>query len=277
MPFVLFQKKYFTAGACSDPGLVRTENQDSYCCFTNSGVFAVADGMGGGEGGARAARFVTDHLQRAALAPLKTPAAAAELAYQANTRILEYASQHHLRGMGSTVVAMTLSAFRPREAIVFHAGDSRCYRLRKNSLEQLTGDHTVAAAMGIPEEKLAKHLRGVLTNAAGCGTNFFVETQDIELADGDVYLLCSDGVARQVAESTIRKILAQRDKSVEDRAKALVDASLKAGGVDNATALVIAFGAIPEASPDVRQEEAACPDRAEWENEGDSDVTPPTE
>ena len=219
----------------------------------------------------------TDHLQRAALAPLKTPAAAAELAYQANARIMEYASQHHLRGMGSTVVAMTLSAFRPREAVVFHAGDSRCYRLRKNALEQLTGDHTVAAAMGIPEEKLAKHLRGVLTNAAGCDTNFFVETQDIELADGDVYLLCSDGVARQVAESAIRKILAQRDESAEARATALVDASLKAGGVDNATALVIAFGAIPDASPEVRAEEAACPDRAEWENEGDSDVTPPTE
>lgn len=276
MPFVLFRQKYFTAGVWSDPGLVRAENQDAYCCFAGSGVFAVSDGMGGGEGGARAARFVADHLQRAALAPVRDPASAAELAYQANSHILEYAERHHLRGMGATVVAMILSAFHPRKAALFHAGDSRGYRLRQNTLEQLTGDHTVAAAIGIPEEKLAGHLRGVLTNAAGCGTSFFTETRELELADGDVYLLCSDGVARQVAESEIRKILARNDPA-EDRAKALVDASLKAGGIDNATALVIAFDAIPDPSPEVLREEAACPERAAWENGKEDDVTPPTE
>lgn len=276
MPFLLFRKKYFTAGAWSDQGLVRSENQDAYCCFANSGIFAVSDGMGGGEGGARAARFVTDNLQRASSAPVKDPAAVAELAYQANTQIMEYAARHHLRGMGATVVALVLSAFRPREAMIFHAGDSRCYRLRKNALEQLTCDHTVASAMGIPEERLASHLRGVLTNAEGCGTNFFVETQETELADRDVYLLCSDGVARQVPETEIRKILA-RNISAEDRAKALVEASLKAGGIDNATAVVIAFDTIPKPTPDIREEEDACPDRAEWENEGDDDATPPTE
>ena len=275
MPFVLFQKKYFSAGAWSDPGLVRADNQDSYGCFAGSGVFAVSDGMGGGEGGARAARFVTDSLQRAARTPVRNPAVVAELAYLANAQIIEYASQHHLRNMGATVVSMVLSAFKPREAVIFHGGDSRCYRLRKGSLKQMTGDHTVASAMGIPEEKLAKHLRGVLTNAAGCGASFFVETQEIELADRDVYLLCSDGVARQLAEPEIRKIL-MRDEPAEARAKALVDLSLEKGGVDNATAVVVAFDRIPEASPDVRQEEASLPERAEWENE-ENDVTPPTE
>jgi protein phosphatase len=102
-----------------------------------------------------------------------------------------------------------------------------------------------------------------------------VETQEIELADRDVYLLCSDGVARQLAESEIRKIL-MRDESAEARAKALVDLSLEKGGVDNATAVVVAFDRIPEASSDVRQEEAGVPEHAEWENEG-NDVTPPTE
>lgn len=276
MPFTLFRKNYFSAGSCTDPGLVRSENQDSYCCFGGSGVFAVSDGMGGGEGGGRASRIITGCLQKAALAPLKDPAAAAELIYQANTEIIEYAAKHHLRGMGATVVTLMLSAFRPHEALLFHAGDSRCYRLRKNQLQQLTTDHSVASAMGIPEEQLAKHLRGVLTNAVGIGPNFFLETQEVDLRDRDVFLLCSDGVARQVPETEIRRILAQ-DLPAEGRAKELVAASLKGGGADNATALVVAFDALPEPTPDVTEEEAACPEHAAWEKEENNDVTPPTE
>ena len=276
MPFTLFQKNYFTAGACTDPGLLRSENQDSYCCFAGSGIFAVSDGMGGGEGGGRAARIVTGCLQKAALAPVKDPVAASELIYQANTEIVEYAAGHHLRGMGATAVALMLAAFEPRRAMIFHAGDSRCYRLRKNTLQQLTTDHSVSSAMGIPEEQLARHLRGVLTNAAGLGAGFFLETQEVELRDRDVFLLCSDGVARQVPEADIRRILAQEIPAAE-RARELVDASLRCGGADNATALVVVFGRIPEATPDVAAEAASCPEHANWEQEVDNDVTPPTE
>lgn len=71
MPYLLFQKKYFNAGACTDTGLVRGENQDSYRCLSSSGLFVVSDGMGGGDGGERASAIVVQTLEKAVVSPLK--------------------------------------------------------------------------------------------------------------------------------------------------------------------------------------------------------------
>ena len=274
MAFELFKSKYFSAGACTDPGTVRPDNQDSYRCCPGSGFFTVSDGMGGGEGGGRASAMVVQNLGKAALAPLKELSRVVDFAYRANSEIAGFAAENNMRGMGATLVGMLLSPFDPGAALLFSAGDSRCYRLRSSYLVQLTRDHTIATAMGVSEEMLARHLQGVLTNAAGCGAGFFVEEQRLEIKAHDRYLLCSDGISRQLPESEIREIL-DSAAPADEKAKALVASSLKHGGIDNATAIVIEFGELPEITEEVRREEAECPDVWE-EKETDDGVTPPT-
>ena len=275
MAFELFKKQYFSAGACTDPGSVRPDNPDSYRCCPGSGFFVVSDGMGGGEGGGRASAMVVRYLAKAALTPLKELSAVVRAAYRANAEIARFSADNNLRGMGATLVGMLLSPFDPGTALLFSAGDSRCYRLRGNKLDQLTRDHTIATAMGMPEEKLAKHLQGVLTNAAGCGAGFFVEEQNLEIAAHDRYLLCSDGIYRQLSEAGIREILSSGAPTGE-KAKALVASSLKHGGIDNATAIVVEFGELPEITEEVRREEAECPEVSEEDGTDDDGVTPPT-
>lgn len=274
MPFELFKKQYFTAGVRTDPGLVRCDNQDAYLCSPESGLFVVSDGMGGGDGGELASRMVTEYLGKAALRPRKDLSRAVDLCCEASRAIERYAAEHGMRGMGATIVGILLAPFRPGEALLFSAGDSRCYLFRNRKLQQLTTDHTVAEAVGIPEGKLAPHLRSVLTNAAGCGPNFFAETRLLEIRSGDSYLLCSDGISRQVPESGIRKIFLAGG-SPREKAEALVEASLRHGGSDNATALILDFGTLPPVTGDVLREEAECPDEPETE-EVDR-ATPPTE
>ena len=278
MAFTLFGKKYFTAAAATHTGLVRNENQDAWCCMPAAGLFAVSDGMGGGEGGALASAMVIDTLRRAGHAPLRDPAAAAQLAYEANAKIQAYAAKNHLRGMGATVIALLFDPFRPDRAMLFYAGDSRCYRLRGRALEQLSSDHTVAGAMGIPEERLARKFQGVLTNAAGCGANFFIETRELELQGNDLFLLCSDGIYRQLGDDGLKRGL-DSGASPSEIAETLVKRSLDCGGVDNATAVVVSLGQLPEISQDVLEEKKSTPPRAAWEegNDADDAVTPPTE
>ena len=274
MPFLLFQKKYFNAGAYTDTGLARKENQDSYRCLSSGGLFVVSDGMGGGDGGERASSIVVQTLSKAVVTPLRNLSAMVKFSYQANAEIQKFAVANHMRGMGATIVGIVLSPFQPTLAMLFSAGDSRCYRLRGKELELLTTDHTIASAMGVAEENLAKHLQGVLTNVAGSGPKFFLETQILDLKDNDLYLLCSDGVSRQLSEQEIKQILSS-SSAPEQKAKDLIAASLKHGGMDNATAIVIAFGKLPEITPDVSREEAETPMVPDGEEE--DDVTPPTE
>ncbi len=276
MPFNLFQKKYFSAGSATDKGLKRSENQDALLCLPENGVFAVSDGMGGGDDGELAGRIVIQHLKAGTVSPVKDLSAIARLFYQANTEITAFAAKNNLRGMGATIAGIVLSPFHPDEAVLLFAGDSRCYRLRENELKILTSDHTIASAMGIAEGKLARHLQGVLTNVIGCGPNFFVEACPLHLLATDTYLLCSDGISRQVPEREIKRILNSKD-SAEAKAAALVDRSLKYGGDDNATAIVLQLASFPEITLDIREEETNCPNTPELWKEDDDHVTPPTQ
>ena len=259
MSFLLFQKKYFSGGAATSRGLVRKDNQDSYSCIDASGLFAVSDGMGGGDAGDQASAIVIQTLESAARQPMKDLSSVKQLMHRANREICEYASKHYLHGMGATVVGILLAPFLPAKALLFFSGDSRCYRLRNHSLEQISNDHSIAAAMGVPEEKLSRHLQGIITNAVGCGSTFFLETHDMELRSGDSYLLCSDRVSRQLPKEEILKIM-DSDLSAAQKAKELVDASDRHGGRDNATAVVVSFSELPEITQEIRQEEMDCPD-----------------
>jgi len=161
----------------------------------------------------------------------------------ANASILRQArSQSQHQGMGTTIVALIASRTKGR-LYVCHVGDSRAYRVRNNSIEQLTIDHSLynEYAQSMPElgeERLAALPRNVITRALGMQEEVKVDLKQIEAQQGDVYLLCSDGLSTMVTDAKILAVLQEHDFDLEKSLKALVTAALESGGEDNCTVVL---------------------------------------
>jgi serine/threonine protein phosphatase PrpC len=226
----------FTAAARSEQGRSRKANQD--LALVDHGFAAVADGMGGGPAGERAAAIAVAELHRAAT----TERAVVEGIRSANRRIWEEAqADDALDGMGTTAVAATLD--RNGSITVANVGDSRTYLLRSGSLRQLTiddnvvselvrrGDLTPAAASTHPH-------RHVLTKALGVAPE--IEPTVVELApeDGDRLLLCTDGVTNELDDDCLREALAGSSLPA-DAISAIFDELEESDRSDDATAVVI--------------------------------------
>ena len=245
------------AGACTDVGSVRTENQDSYGALPTGVVpasradpapgpiagpalFVVADGMGGHEAGGEASRVAVAALL-ADIGASRPPGDASALlgaaVGAANAAVWACAnSDGHLRRMGTTCTVLLLASGR---ATVGHVGDSRAYRVRDGALEQITTDHTVAeAARNRPDlAHVAKARKHHLTRALGVQAEVEVDAFDAgpALAD-DRFILCSDGLEPVPAEEILRAV---ERYSAQDAAEWLVALASARGSRDNATALVI--------------------------------------
>lgn len=230
----------------SHAGRVRLTNQDAFDRFDDSSrdeiLLVVADGMGGHQGGEVASAMAVGTLgemchEGDAAAPARLSAAIE----RANAEIFDRAqSSRRLKGMGTTVVALLLSAEGP--AFVAHVGDSRLYLLRDGSLEALTDDHSLAGQLlqngDITEEEARSHpRRSVLTRAVGSGKRVQPEVSPLEVGGADTYLLCSDGIYEMLPDDEIGALLA-RAPDAHTAVAWLVDAANQAGGKDNATALV---------------------------------------
>jgi protein phosphatase len=227
-------------GAASDVGMVRPANQDSYLITSSS--FAVADGMGG-----HAAGEVASQLALAAFRD-DLPSAPSEDALRgavsaANRAVYERSLEFvELRGMGTTLVGLALSADRAHGVLV-NVGDSRAYRFRDAALERLSRDHTYVAdlvsAGQLTEAEARTHpQRHIVTRALGIEPGVEIDTWLMDLVIGDRYLLCSDGLFGEVPDSTIASLLAE----VEDPqqvADLLVGTANAMGGHDNVTVIVI--------------------------------------
>ena len=160
---------------------------------------------------------------------------------EANRIVLERAEREpNLYGMGTTLVALLLEN---SHALVAHAGDSRCYLLRAGKLERVTQDHSLVdeqmrlGAM-TAEEAERSPLRSVITRAIGTQPSITEDVAVIEPQPGDVFLLCSDGLTREVDDDDIARILGAGN-DLDRAAQALVDAANEAGGRDNVTALAV--------------------------------------
>jgi serine/threonine protein phosphatase PrpC len=237
-------------GAASDVGMVRPANQDSYLITSSS--FAVADGMGG-----HAAGEVASQLALAAFRD-DLPAAPSEDALRgavsaANRAVYERSLEYvELRGMGTTLVGLALSADRVHGVLV-NVGDSRAYRYRDGTLERLSRDHTYVAdlvsAGQLTEAEARTHpQRHIVTRALGIEPGVEIDTWLMDLVIGDRYLLCSDGLFGEVPDSTIAAILAE----VEDPqqvADLLVGTANAMGGHDNVTVIVVDIVEGEEAVP----------------------------
>jgi type VI secretion system protein ImpM len=221
------------SSAISDAGRVREENQDAFVERADAGLWLVADGMGGHQGGRMASQLVADHVTRLAatgdLATLARDVAAGIGA--ANTELRRLAETQPGFDGGSTVVALCA---RGEQGIALWAGDSRLYRLRGGELERLTRDHSVAEEEGEAPPGEAH----MLTRAVGGADLLTLEDLHIDLRPGDRLLLCSDGL---YGDLTPPEIAARLER--ENAARDLLALAMERGGSDNATAVVIAVSA----------------------------------
>ncbi|MGF1513473.1 MAG: PP2C family protein-serine/threonine phosphatase [Elainellaceae cyanobacterium] len=230
----------------SDPGLVRSDNQDTYYIDPQQRFCIVADGMGGHAGGQEASRIATAVIQSYLEAHWGAERSSQELLHlsirSANQAILEDQASHPERSdMGTTALVVL---FRAGEAWCAHIGDCRLYRLRDHKLKQVTEDHTwVARALKMGdisvEEARAHPWRHILSQCLGRED---LQDADVLLFDwqkGDRLLLCSDGLTEELPDSLIAKHLSA---GPEDKIlTALVDAAKRNGGRDNITVVTVDY------------------------------------
>ena len=239
----------------SDIGRKRKNNEDNFGMFPALGVWLVADGMGGGDDGEVASAAVVrevDELVSACPQP-EAGAFAAEDVVKGVEAAINKASQwifrrtreKRLTSCGSTVVGCVLDAVCPGQAIAFHAGDSRLYRLRGRGIKQITVDHSAAEMIGIKDEsKVNPMFRGMVLRAVGVKPTVEIELTPFDVKEGDRILICSDGLSRMVKDRKLGAISA-KEPEVENAVSALIAAANEAGGVDNVTAVMIEIGPLP--------------------------------
>ncbi len=227
-------------------GHVRKHNEDACLDRPDLGLWVVADGMGGHQAGDLASRLIVDLLGEMAL-PRDAGSFIAEVRArlgEANRRLVAEARQ---RG-GDAVIGSTVVAFLSFGAYFacLWAGDSRLYRLRDGALQQLTRDHSQVQEMvdaGLLDPAAAERhpLANIVTRAVGAAPELELDKVTDRLAAEDLFLLCSDGLSKMVADAEIAEVLARTP--VAAAPQALIDAALAHGGKDNVTAVAIRIGA----------------------------------
>jgi PPM family protein phosphatase len=229
----------------TDPGLIRSNNQDSWYTDPNGRFFIVADGMGGHAGGEEASKMATQEIQSYLSAnwgsSLSTPKLLENALFTANEAILLDQQAHPERAdMGTTVVVV---AIRENSTFCAHIGDSRIYRLRKADLEQITEDHTwiaKAIKMGdISSDEARVHpFRHVLSSCLGRDDLGQMDINPMDLQIGDRLLLCSDGLTEELIDHKILECF-QESPDLEKAAQSLVEAAKDKGGHDNITVVLV--------------------------------------
>ena len=221
-------------------GRVRDHNEDSYCAREPQGFWAVADGMGGHEGGEWASATLVGKLEAIDLPRdfERAQALVDEAIRDANLVILREA-QRRRKQMGSTVVTLLV---QDRRYAVLWVGDSRAYVLRDGALVQLSRDHSQVQDMverGImrPEDAVGHPMAHILSRAVGVTEQVEVDRTTGEVQPGDVFLLCSDGLHGYVEERDIARLLGRG--SPEQASQELVELTLRNGAPDNVTVVAI--------------------------------------
>jgi PPM family protein phosphatase len=248
------------ASGMTDVGLQRDHNEDSFAVLSEFDLFIVADGMGGHRAGDVASRLATDSITEFfrstqnddATWPIHFDANLTEDENRllsgimvANRRIFERSIRsRECAGMGTTVVGAVYSRRRNR-IYVGHVGDSRAYRVRAGTIQQLTRDHSLIndylmAMPDLTEEQRAELPKNVITRALGMQDSVAVDLMSDEPHIGDVYILCSDGLSGMLVDEQIRDIVANSQETGEI-CRRLITKANENGGEDNVTVLAIRF------------------------------------
>jgi PPM family protein phosphatase len=239
---------HYSAAAVSDRGRKRPSNEDAFGYSLEHGVYLVCDGMGGAAAGEIASSLAVDEVMRLLTdRPPGVPIQALiEQAVAAANEAIYSRSQvnSRLSGMGTTLVALVVEECRVR---VLNIGDSRCYRLRAGHLEQISQDHSlvdeqVRLGRMTPAEALRSPIRNVITRALGTQSRVTPDIFELEAESGDLFLLCSDGLTRELPDQEIESFLSEGlpvFTPLANLCTRLVDAANTAGGKDNITCLLV--------------------------------------
>ena len=241
----------WTSASRSHAGRVRKVNEDACLDQPERALWAVADGMGGHSLGEFASRLAVKTLIDLPVADSLTHfvALAREQLQDANRSLRAEAARRDVPVIGTTIAALLGSG---RRCACLWAGDSRVYRYRAGRLEQLTRDHSQIEALRSHlvvdrDDTLERPPSHVITRALGGADALELEGLTIDVIDGDVFLLCSDGLSNEVNERDIERALLPGN--CRQASTALVELALQRGGHDNITAVV------------VRAEDLSSPDR----------------
>jgi protein phosphatase len=240
----------------SDTGIRRKNNQDSFCVCEQIGLFAVADGVGGGSHGEVASKIAIDVITRYMGEEKSHDRADSTVTFDkehayytnklraavetANGEIHEASLKNpDYKGMATTISAVVLNNGR---LSIAHVGDSRVYLIRSGIIQQLTDDHGLVAeqlrrGLITQEEADMSNMRNVITRSLGFGPEVTVDTDEMDVGDGDAILLCSDGLTTMVPESAILNTVLSTNKP-EDACLRLINFANKKGGKDNITVVV---------------------------------------
>jgi serine/threonine protein phosphatase PrpC len=235
---------FFAASARSAVGLVRTGNEDS--ALISDRLVAVADGMGGHAAGEVASKIAITELSHLipVLSSKEIDTDSADDIFSQSLELINSAikgavsDSPELTGMGTTLTAALL---REDSLALLHIGDSRAYRLRGNSLEQLSVDHTVIQELlhqgAITEAEVANHpQRSVLTQVLMGEREQEAVIQVVDVKAKDRFLLCSDGLSSVLSEKEIKSLIKGRDRAAA--IDALIDATYINGAPDNVTVVI---------------------------------------
>ncbi len=253
-----------TARGISDVGRKREHNEDSLLIDDELGLYIVADGMGGHQGGGTASRLAVETIQenlrqaRATGTTLAIHTGSLEenplrevlrSAVEMACRSIFQAAQTDpgLQGMGTTVTAVALDE---RSAFVAHVGDSRCYLIRGEDIFQVSEDHSLVneqlkAGAITPEEARTSRFRNIITRSVGFEEQVAVDLLGLEVRGGDRMVVCCDGLSNLVDDTEILQVV--RAEPLDAVPKKLVDLANDRGGDDNITVIVLQVGDRPAA------------------------------
>lgn len=239
----------------SDVGKKREKNEDSYLLEPDLNFFMVADGMGGHVGGEYASKMATETVGEIITALVKDPEATlpetgeiqvgdykSYLQYSistASSRIYDKAlKDKRLQGMGTTTVSLW---FQDNNVYIANVGDSRAYRIRSKKLEQLTTDHSlvgeqIRAGMIQPSQAKDHRLKNIITRSVGFQEEVEADIETKTVKEGDIYLLCSDGLYNLVEDDEILEIVTHQN--LPEACRHLIDIANSRGGDDNITVVM---------------------------------------
>lgn len=232
-------------------GCVRQTNEDAGTIQTYGDGWTlaiVADGMGGHQAGEVASQMavasICDHMRiiHDRMTPDELQRTLRDAIQAANQKVLAYAEAHpECRGMGTTIVAALMNA---QFGVLAHIGDSRIYRYSSGILQQITSDHTLVNELlrshQITQDEAANHpRRNVLTRALGTDQTVKADFSILHWDEGDMLLLCSDGLSGKISGEMIADIVGVGEGSLTQMAETLIARALEAGGEDNITVILL--------------------------------------
>ena len=255
-----------TSAHATHPGLVRKNNEDCIRTDDNLGIYLLADGIGGHNAGEVASALAIESaygVLRSNIAHTAADGFFELMIHAMQTAHWEINTKAHtsmsFTKMGTTLVVAVL---RDNKAYIAHAGDSRCYVFQNesqpppeppllprrvlewegNTLKRLTHDHTVGEqqlASGVPFENIPKKKFHTLTQSVGCGDPPYPDFSIVEFKQGDLLLICSDGLTDMLTDADIVAILAKGDASLDTLAADLIEAANANGGKDNISVVLV--------------------------------------